>query len=291
MRKALANGLGSWCCPCAETGLRHTKPMRKLDATENAADRAAKLLNSCVGQNVGVVGRISGLVLPGSPGNFQSCPSVRTAPNESTSNNCHDSDRATGALPETKIVSQIDSAGECARNGTKMLIVGRQTIPWARSLTENIVVNLIASAIAGALAAFTGKANHLPTSSVVFLGTGVFSITLVVLLLMAVRVDRRAKAEAALPLLRDVGLHMLLNRPLNHGVLEQLGRNITWWRERTIGELTRAGASEYHISRLRDSDVLDVNTAGDTPQHAHARSVAATCLRRLEEAIAALGIK
>ena len=172
-----------------------------------------------------------------------------------------------------------------------MLIVGRQLMPWARSLTENVVANLIASAITGALAAFTGKVNQLPTSSVVILGTGVFSITLLVLLLMAVRVDGRAKAEAALPLLRDVGLHMLLNRPLNHGVLEQLGRNITWWRDRTIEELTRAGASEYHISRFRDSDVLDVNTAGDTPQHAHARSVAATCLRRLEEAIAALGIK
>jgi hypothetical protein len=172
-----------------------------------------------------------------------------------------------------------------------MLIVGRQLMSRAHSLTENIVANLIASAITGALAAFTGKVNHLPTSSAVFLGTSVFSITLLVLLLMAVRVDRRAKAEAALPLLGDVGLHMLLNRPLNHGVLEQLGRNITWWRDRTIEELTRAGASEYHISRFRDSDVLDINTAGDTPEHAHARSVVATCVRRLEEAIAALGIK
>jgi len=27
--------------------------MRKLDATENAADRVAKPLNSCVGRNVG----------------------------------------------------------------------------------------------------------------------------------------------------------------------------------------------------------------------------------------------
>src|SRR5262245_7544193 len=164
-------------------------------------------------------------------------------------------------------------------------------MPWPRSLTQNVVANLIASAITGALAALTGKVNQLPTSSVVFLGTGVFSITLLVLLLMTARVDRRdrrAKGEAALSLLHEVGLHMLLNRPLN---LEQLGRNITWWRDRTIKELARVGASEYHISRFRDPDALDVNIAGDTPQHAHARSVAATCLRRLEEAIAALGIK
>ena len=175
-----------------------------------------------------------------------------------------------------------------------MSIVGRQLMPWARSLTENAVANLIASAITGALAAFTGKMNHLPISSVVFLGTGVFSITLLVLLLMAARADRRVKAEAALPLLREVGLHMLLNRPLNHGVLEQLGRNITWWRDRTTGELTRGGASEYHISRFRDPDLLDINALdmpGDTPQHAHARNVVAMCLRRLEEAIAALEIK
>jgi hypothetical protein len=251
--------------------------MRKLDATENEADRVAKLLNSCVGRNVGVVGRIPGLVLPESPGNFQT--PIRSVGRP---------------FPEKKIVSQIDSAGECARNGTEMSIVGRQLMPWARSLTENVVANLIASAITGSLAAFTGQMNHLPIASVVFLGTGVFSITLLVLLLMAVRVDRRAKAEAALPLLREVGLHMLLNRPLDHGVLEQLGRNITWWRDRTTGELTRAGASEYHISRFRDPDVLDINAVdmpGDTPQHAHARNVVATCLRRLEEAIAALGIK
>ena len=164
-------------------------------------------------------------------------------------------------------------------------------MPWARSLTENVVTNLIAAAIAGVLGAFTGKVNQLPTSSVVFLGTGVFSITLLVLLLMAVRADRRAKAEAVLPLLREVGVHMLLNRPLNYGVLEQLDRNITWWRDHTIGELARAGASEYHISRFRDPDALDINLSGDTPQHAHTRGVAATHLRRLQEAIAALGIK
>jgi hypothetical protein len=164
-------------------------------------------------------------------------------------------------------------------------------MPWARSLTENVVANLIASAITGFGAAFTGKVNELPTPSVVLLGIGAFSITLLVLLLMAVRIDKRSKAEAALPLLREVGIHMLLNRPLNHGVLERFGENMTWWRDRTVQELTRIGASEYHISRFRDLGTLEMNVAGETAAHAHARSVAATHLNRLEQAIAALGIK
>jgi len=164
-------------------------------------------------------------------------------------------------------------------------------MPWARSLTENVVANLSPSSITGVGASFTGKVNDLPTPSVVLLGIGAFSVTLLVLLLMAVRVDRRAKAEAALPLLREVGIHMLLNRPLNYGVLERLGENITWWRDRTVGELTRVGASEYHISRFRDLGTLEMNVLGETEAHAHARSVAATHLHRLEQAITALGIK
>ena len=103
-------------------------------------------------------------------------------------------------------------------------------MPWARSLTESVAANLIASAITGAIAGLIGRANDLPTLSVTLLGIGAFSITLLMLMLMAVRFDRRAKAEAALPLLREVGIHMLLNRPLNNGALERFGENMAWWR-------------------------------------------------------------
>jgi hypothetical protein len=163
-------------------------------------------------------------------------------------------------------------------------------MPLARSLTENVVANLIASSITGIGSALVGKANDLPPLSVALLGVGAFGITLLVLMFMAVRLDKRAKAEAALPLLREVGIHMLLNRPLSQGVLERFGENMVWWRDRTIHELTRAGASEYHISRFNALGTLEVTVAGETPAHAHARSVAATHVRRLEEAIAALRI-
>jgi hypothetical protein len=163
-------------------------------------------------------------------------------------------------------------------------------MPWARSLTENVVANLIASSITGAGAGLIGRANDLPTLSVTLLGIGAFSITLLVLMLMAVRIDKRAKAEAALPLLREVGIHMLLNRPLNQGVLERFGENMVWWRDRTVQELTQIGASEYYISRFQALGTLEVVVGGETPAHAHAKSVAATHLRRLEEAITALRI-
>jgi hypothetical protein len=163
-------------------------------------------------------------------------------------------------------------------------------MPWARSLTENVVANLIASSITGAGAGLIGKANHLPALSVTLLGIGSFSITLLVLMLMAVKIDKRAKAEAALPLLREVGIHMLLNRPLNQGVLERFSENMVWWRDRTVQELTQIGASEYHISRFQALGNLEVVVGGETQAHAHAKSVAATHLRRLEEAITALRI-
>src|SRR2546426_10729901 len=163
-------------------------------------------------------------------------------------------------------------------------------MPWARSLTESVAANLIASAITGAIAGLIGRANDLPTLSVTLLGIGAFSITLLMLMLMAARFDRRAKAEAALPLLREVGIHMLLNRPLNNGALERFGENMAWWRDRTVQELTQIGVSEYYISRFQALGTLEVIVDGETPAHAHAKSVAATHLRRLEEAITALRI-
>jgi hypothetical protein len=163
-------------------------------------------------------------------------------------------------------------------------------MPWARSLTENVAANLIASAITGAGAGLIGRANDLPTLSVTLLGVGAFSIMLLMLMLMAVRFDRRAKAEAALPLLREVGIHMLLNRPLNQGALERFGQNMVWWVDRTAEELRQIGASEYLISRFKDLGTLEVVVGGETQPHAHAKSVAATHLRRLEEAITALRI-
>ncbi len=42
-------------------------------------------------------------------------------------------------------------------------------MPWARSLTENVAANLIASAITGAGAGLIGRANDLPTLSVTLL--------------------------------------------------------------------------------------------------------------------------
>jgi hypothetical protein len=163
-------------------------------------------------------------------------------------------------------------------------------MPWARSLTENVAANLIASAIAGAGAGIIGRANDLPTLSVTLPGMGAFSITLLMLMLMAVRFDRRAKAEAALPLLREVGIHMLLNRPLNQGALERFGQNMVWWVDRTVEELTQIGARQYYISRFKALGTLEVIVDGETQAHAHAKSVAAPHLRRLEEAITALRI-
>jgi hypothetical protein len=162
---------------------------------------------------------------------------------------------------------------------------------WTRSIAENVVANLIASGITGVLTALIGKANDLPTTSVVLLGLLAFTVSLLVLLVMAIRLDRRAKAEAALPLLREVGIHMLLNRPLQEGVLERLGDNITWWRDRSVLELERAGSREYHVSRFKDLGLLEVNVPGETEKHAHARSVIATHIKRLEEAIDALEIR
>jgi hypothetical protein len=86
---------------------------------------------------------------------------------------------------------------------------------------------------------------------VVLLGVSAFTVSLLVLLVMAIRLDRRAKAEAALPLLREVGIHMLLNRPFQQGV----------------------------------------NIPGETEEHAHARSVIGTHLKRVDEGIAALKIR
>ncbi len=163
-------------------------------------------------------------------------------------------------------------------------------MPWARSVVENVVANLVASGIVGAGTALVGKANDLPTLSTVLIGVGAFCISLLGLLLMAVRLDRRAKAEAALPLLREVEIHMLLNRPFQQGVIERLGDNITWWRDRSVQELERAGASEYYVSRFKDLGTLDVNIPGETEKHAHARSVIGTHLKRFEEAINALKI-
>jgi hypothetical protein len=163
-------------------------------------------------------------------------------------------------------------------------------MPWTRSVAENVVANLIASGVTGVGTALIGKANDLPTISTVLLGVGAFSVSLLVLMLMAVRIDRRAKAEAALPLLREVGIHMLLNRPFSHGVLERLGDNITWWRDRSVQELERAGANDIHISRFKDLGVLDVQIPGETEAHAHAKSVIGTHLKRLDEAIGALKI-
>jgi len=68
-------------------------------------------------------------------------------------------------------------------------------MPWARSLTENVAANLIASAITGAVAGLIGRANDLPTLSVTLLGIGAFSITLLMLMLMAARFDRRARSS------------------------------------------------------------------------------------------------
>jgi hypothetical protein len=148
-----------------------------------------------------------------------------------------------------------------------MSIVGCQPNAWTRSLTENVGANLIASAITGALAAFTGKVDHLPTVSCLPRNRCLQHHAACIAADDSENSESRwaAKGEAALSLLGGVGLHMLLNRPLNHGVLEQLGRNITWWRDRTIKELTRVGASKYHISRFRDPTVLDVNIAA-TPR-------------------------
>src|SRR5438105_300583 len=119
--------------------------------------------------------------------------------------------------------------------------------PWARSISENVVANLIASGITGGGAAVLGGANNLSGFHIALLGIGAFATTLLVLMLMAVRTIKRARAETALPLLREVGIHMLLNRPLNMGPLERLGENMVWWRDRTVEELTSAGASEADV--------------------------------------------
>jgi hypothetical protein len=138
-----------------------------------------------------------------------------------------------------------------------------ETMRWTRSIAENVVANLIASGITGVLTALIGKANDLPTTSVVLLGLLAFTVSLLVLLVMAIRLDRRAKAEAALPL----------------------------WRDRSVLELERAGSREYHVSRFKDLGLLEVNVPGETEKHAHARSVIATHIKRLEEAIDALEIR
>src|SRR5437870_5106123 len=121
---------------------------------------------------------------------------------------------------------------------------------WSRSLAENVVANLIASAITGTGAAVLGKTNQLPTTSVVLLGVGGFATSLLVLIFMSLRLNKRTRAEAALPLLREVGIHMLQNRPFRVDPLGRLGENIVWWRDRTAQELRDAGARDIDVSRF-----------------------------------------
>lgn len=66
---------------------------------------------------------------------------------------------------------------------------------WARSLTESVIANLIAASIIGGGAAFVGTLSNLPVTSQMLIGVGAFGIALLVLMLMAIRVDRRVKAE------------------------------------------------------------------------------------------------
>ena len=158
-------------------------------------------------------------------------------------------------------------------------------VRWVVKLLDNILANMIATVIVTAGISVWAVKQEVPAYGVAAIALGVAAGTLLLIVQLR-QLFWQSYGAFYLGILRDVGITMLLNRPVSSPTDEtKLGSDLNAWGGQVVDVMRRVGARDSEIRRFITLGSVPVRHQGSTPNHTSLLNQIAEKLSRLEAVI------
>jgi hypothetical protein len=159
-----------------------------------------------------------------------------------------------------------------------MLIV----LKWAIRLVDNVFANILATIVATGGVSGWAISRNVPGYAVAAIAIGVAAGTLLLLVQLRALLWQSYSAFY-LGILRDIGINMLLNRPVSGAQQEaRLEADLSSWQDQVTEVMKRVGARDSEVRRFRILGNVPLRHQGSSPNHTNLMNQVAEKVERLE---------